>query len=592
MNTIKDDGFTGTNFQRPAFQRMMEDARNGKVNTIVVKDLSRFGREHLQVGNYLQVVLPEMRIRFIAIGDDVDSAKGSLDYDLMVPIKNIFNEYYPADCSRKTRQALKTKAENGEFIAARAPYGYRKSKDDKHILEIDEQTAPIVREIFELAAYHSYGYDKIARELRSRKVLTPSAYTAQSEGKSYTKDPYDWNLTSVYNMLNNRTYLGHCVNGKRTVLSFKNKRVVRKAEDEWIVVENVFPPLITEQLWNDTHERLKTRKHESTTGFVNLFAGLLKCDHCGKGLGLSNTKDHSNYYVCNTYKKKGPAKCTSHYLPYDDLYGLVLTEVQRALLAVKANREAFIQSVQAKLNAGDETRKKALEKERDELAARVADLSKKYRQLYDDRYKGILSDRMFMELSAECEAEGNLIRNVYASDKWGAGEGIILDNSCSGITVQNNIAVNANAGGWGCNFDCFGNVIRNNIFAYGATYQLTRYGDLPNTLNPPPNGEVFSQNIVIYESGPLFKEKEWASFRTFWDYNLYWREGGEVRFMGGSFEDWKEKGLDVHSVIADPRFADPKHGDFSLPPDSPALAIGFEPFSLDDAGILPEEQDS
>ena len=127
-----------------------------------------------------------------------------------------------------------------------------------------------------------------------------------------------------------------------------NKRVVRKAEDEWIVVENVFPPLVTEQLWNDAHERLKTRRHESTTGFVNLFAGLLKCDHCGKSLGLSNTKDHSNYYVCNTYKKKGPAKCTSHYLPYDDLYGLVLTEVQRALIAVKATREAFIQSVQAK----------------------------------------------------------------------------------------------------------------------------------------------------------------------------------------------------------------------------------------------------
>lgn len=135
----------------------------------------------------------------------------------------------------------------------------------------------------------------------------------------------------------------------------------------------------------------------------------------GKGLGLSNTKDHSNYYVCNTYKKKGPAKCTSHYLPYEDLYGLVLTEVQRALLAVKANREAFIQSVQAKLNAGDESRKKALEKERDELAARVADLAKKYRQLYDDRYKGMLSDRMFTELSAECEAERTAAEERLAS---------------------------------------------------------------------------------------------------------------------------------------------------------------------------------
>lgn len=179
----------------------------------------------------------------------------------------------------------------------------------------------------------------------------------------------------------------------------------RNGKINTIVVKDVFPPLVPEQLWNDAHERLKTRKHESTTGFVNLFAGVLKCDHCGKGLGLSNTKDHSNYYVCNTYKKKGPAKCASHYLPYDDLYGLVLTEVQRSLLAVKANRDAFIQAVQTKLNAGDESRKKALEKERDELAARVTDLSKKYRQLYDDRYRGILSDRMFMELSAECEAE-------------------------------------------------------------------------------------------------------------------------------------------------------------------------------------------
>ena len=195
-------------------------------------------------------------------------------------------------------------------------------------------------------------------------------------------------------------------------------------------------------------------------------------------------------------------------------------------------------------------------------------------------------------VSPETVIEGNLIRNVRASDKWGAGEGIILDNSCSGITVQNNIAANAHAGGWGCNFDCFGNVIRNNIFAYGETYQLTRYGDLPDTPDPPPNGEVFSQNIVIYDSGTLFKEGSWSSYRTFWDYNLYWRENGEVGFMNGSFDDWKARGLDAHSLTADPMFADPKNGDFTLPPDSPAFKIGFEPFSLDDVGILPEEEDT
>ncbi|MBR5681619.1 MAG: recombinase family protein [Clostridia bacterium] len=400
----QDDGYTGTNFERPAFKRMMADADVGAVNTIVVKDLSRFGREHLQVGQYLQVILPEKGIRFIAVGDDVDSAKGSLDYDLMVPIKNIFNEYYPADCSRKTRLALKTKAENGEFIAACAPYGYRKSKEDKHILEIDERTAPIVKEIFEMAAYQGYGYDKIARILKARKILTPSAYVAETEGRATAKDPYDWNLTSVYTMLANRTYLGHCVNGKRTVLSFKNKKVVRKTEDQWIVVENAFPAIITEQLWNDAHERLKTRKHESRTGFVNIFAGLLKCETCGYSLVLSNTKDHTNYYVCNTYKKKGPDACTSHYIRYDELYSTVLEDIQKVSAAAREDRKMLIEKILARLDDGGDSGRRQLERERDELTGKIADLDRMYKQLYGDRFKGVLSERKFTELAGDCEA--------------------------------------------------------------------------------------------------------------------------------------------------------------------------------------------
>ncbi|MCR5263590.1 MAG: right-handed parallel beta-helix repeat-containing protein [Clostridiales bacterium] len=192
-------------------------------------------------------------------------------------------------------------------------------------------------------------------------------------------------------------------------------------------------------------------------------------------------------------------------------------------------------------------------------------------------------------VSPETAVEGNRVENVYGSPHWGAGEGIILDNSCSGITVQNNIVANAHAGGWGCNFDCFGNIIRNNIFAYGKTYQLTRYGDAPAKEPPPPNGEIFSQNIILWEEGSLFKESRWPSYSTFWDYNLYWNPKGAVTFMGSSMEEWNRLGLDVHSVIVDPEFADPKNGDFTLSPDSPAFSIGFEPFSTDDAGILPEE---
>ena len=202
-----DDGFTGTNFNRPSFKRMMRDAENGLINAIIVKDLSRFGRNHVQVGNFMSEILPNMGVRFIAIGDNVDSADGNLDYDLMVPIKNVFNEFYPADCSRKTRQAFIAKAQSGEFIGSQAPYGYKKSKNDKHILEIDEVTAPTVTWIFEMAAYHGYGYNKIARVLTDRKIITPAAYQAQQAGREYDKDPYEWNLATIYKMFENATYL-------------------------------------------------------------------------------------------------------------------------------------------------------------------------------------------------------------------------------------------------------------------------------------------------------------------------------------------------------------------------------------------------
>ncbi len=401
----KDDGYSGTNFSRPAFIRMMSDAKSGLINTIVVKDLSRFGREHLQVGNYLQVVFPEMGIRFIAIGDDVDSARGSLDYDLMVPIKNIFNEYYPADCSRKTRQAFITKASNGEFIGSQAPYGYRKSPSDKHVLEPDEKTAWIIKWIFEMAAYQGYGYNKIAHVLSERKITTPAAYQAQLAGRTYPKDPYEWNLTTVFHILGNETYLGTLVSGKRRIASFKNKKVIRKPEDEWIVVEDMFTPLITRQLWNDAHERMKTRKREPKNGVVNLFAGLVKCADCGYALGMTNAKNQANYFVCQTYNKKGKAYCSSHYITYDAVYQAALADVREMLQQVRENKDAFIQKVLEKIGQSDANKRQRMEQEVAEITKRIDDLSTKYDRLYEDRLDGLLSDRKFKELSAKVEAE-------------------------------------------------------------------------------------------------------------------------------------------------------------------------------------------
>jgi len=183
--------------------------------------------------------------------------------------------------------------------------------------------------------------------------------------------------------------------------------------------------------------------------------------------------------------------------------------------------------------------------------------------------------------------DSNYIRNVYSTPYWGAGEGIIMDNGCAGGTVQNNIVLNASAGGWGCNFNCLGNIIRNNIFCFGKTFQLTRYGDPPDTPNPPPNGEFFCHNIIIWKEGPLFGEKNWLSFNTVWDYNLYWYTEGQPSFMGRTFDEWKALGMDVHSLNEDPRLGNPENEDFTLPEDSPAFKIGFEPFSIDDVGVQP-----
>jgi len=185
---------------------------------------------------------------------------------------------------------------------------------------------------------------------------------------------------------------------------------------------------------------------------------------------------------------------------------------------------------------------------------------------------------------------GNYIHDVFANEHWGAGEGIILDNGCAGILVEDNVVSRAAAGGWGCNFNCFGNLILHNIWAYGRKFQLTRYGDAPSG-ETRPNGEVFARNIVLWSEGPLFNEQDWWSFATLWDYNLYYDTSGRpVTFLKYSLPEWQAKGLDRHSVVADPQFVDAEHGDFTLCPGSPALALGFRPIDLSQVGPRPPEE--
>lgn len=256
-----------------------------------------------------------------------------------------------------------------------------------------------------MIAYHGYGYNKIARTLSEKQVITPAAYQAQRGGHAYEKNPYDWNLATIVKMMENTAYLGHVTSGKRRKLSFKSKREIKQPQEKWIVKENMHEPLISQQLWDDAHKRLETRKRQSRSGFENIFAGLLKCDKCGYALGISNASDRENYFCCTTYKKKGKDKCSIHYIRYNDLYECVLSDLQEILFEVSNNAEAFRTNMLKKLGGVDERSRANAENEIKTLEIRINGLEAKFDRLYEDRLNGIISDKKFKELSAKCEAE-------------------------------------------------------------------------------------------------------------------------------------------------------------------------------------------
>lgn len=394
-NVYVDDGYTGTNFNRPAFKRMLRDCENKQFNMVVVKDLSRLGREHIETDNYIEKYFPERNIRFVAIGDDYDSESKMQDLDFIVPMRNLFNQFYPADTSKKVRQAFRAKASRGEFIGAQAPFGYKKSEKDKHVLIIDEETAPIVQRMFNLIAYQGYGFTKIAKQFSSERILTPSAYQARNSNREYSKNPYDWNLGSVRAIINNETYLGKLVSGKRSVMSFKNKRVIKKDREDWIVVDNMFPPIITRELWDDAHARIGERKRDTTSSFDNIFAGLIRCDKCGKVLGLSSNKREKPYYVCETYKKKGKHICTPHYTLYNDIYDTVLQKIQEVVGVIQSDEfetqiaEEIFSEMGQENNIGEQIK---------QTKSQIAKINNRYEQMYQDRLDGIISVERFKQM--------------------------------------------------------------------------------------------------------------------------------------------------------------------------------------------------
>lgn len=388
-----DDGYTGTNFERPAFKRMLEDIRAKKVDTVIVKDLSRFGREHIEVGYFTQIFFPENNVTFIIIADNTIITPRS-KYDMMLPLRSVINEMLPAEVSQKVRQAFEAKSLNGEFLHPWLPYGYKKSTIEKNKLVVDEENAPTVVTIFELVAYHGMGMSNIAEYLYEHQVLSPTALKEYNQGNYSNPNPYSWNRSSINNLLHNEVYLGKIVYGKRRKINFKSKKVVAVDESDWCVCEKAHEPIISQELWDEVQSKLSSRKREiKGNRSENIFRGLLKCADCGATMRIACPPNKSPYFVCTNSKilKGGVKRCTTHNIKLDDLCTSVLTDIRKIFADCKTDEKAFRKKVLANLNENIPD-SEGIKAEIESLEKQIIKEKNKYKKIYNDYYDGIIKN--------------------------------------------------------------------------------------------------------------------------------------------------------------------------------------------------------
>ena len=404
-----DDGWSGTNFDRPAFQRMIGDIEAGRVNTVIVKDLSRFGREYAQMGLYIEHYFEEKGVRFLSLAENIDSSQGL--NNLVLPFTNVINSLYARQASEKTKAAHRARAKNGMFLGSRAPYGYQKDPNDRHHLIVDPEAAEVVKEIFRMFA-DGIGYVRMTKILRERNILNPQAYFNQNnpdyyKHSDYWRKPFDWHATSVRAILNNPVYLGKLTFGKTKTKGFFDKRRVPAEESDWIVVEHTHEPLVSQELWDTVHQMMKARRRENGSGHVQPFAGLVKCAGCGSSLNASYDKKKGKYtgFSCWVYKNYGKQRCTSHAIGWQTLNRLVLEDIRRNAQVAKLAAARYVGVLlRAKLEKekGETVR---AERELKKAEKRIGELDKILAKLYEDQALGKISEARYQAMAPGYEAE-------------------------------------------------------------------------------------------------------------------------------------------------------------------------------------------
>ena len=399
-----DDGYSGANFQRPGFQAMLADIEAGKVGTVIVKDMSRLGRNYLQVGMYTEMIFPQKGVRFIAINDGVDSAQGDNDF---APLRNIFNEWLVRDTSKKIKAVKRSKGMNGKPITSKPVYGYLMDEDENFI--IDEEAAPIVKQIYNLCLAGN-GPTKIARMLTEQQIPTPGTLEYRRTGSTRRYHPgYEckWATNTVVHLLENREYTGCLVNFKTEKPSYKLKHSIENPPEKQAVFENHHEPIIDRETWERVQELRKQRKRPNRYDEVGLFSGILFCADCGSVMyqqRYQTDKRKQDCYICGSYKKR-TADCTAHFIRTDLLTAGVLSNLRKVTSYAAKHEARFMKLLIEQNEDGDRRRNAAKKKELEAAEKRIAELSAIFKRLYEDSVTGRISDERFTELSADYEAE-------------------------------------------------------------------------------------------------------------------------------------------------------------------------------------------
>lgn len=405
-----DDGYTGTNFNRPGFQQLIDDIEIGLVSAVMVKDLSRLGRDYVSVGNYTDSYFPEHNVRFIAVNDAIDSDEGESE---IAPFKNILNEMYARDISKKIRSSHRLRGSMGEPLS-QPPYGYMKSAENKKKWIIDPEAATVVKSIFKMCL-DGKGNETIARELQENKVLIPMAYW-QSKGlnrggKKTQTNPYKWCKTTVQKILSQQEYCGDIINFKTYSKSFKNKRRIENSKENWAVFKNVNEPIIDRETFETVQKfisKTKRRTPKKENGERSIFNGLIYCGDCHSKMRYhtSTSNKEIHYFTCSDNKVDYRGKCPGrHYVRADALEEVVKLELRRLVEMLEIDESYFAQLLLRKNDEEREKDKKFLESELQKAIARSNTVSQLYENLYEDNVVGKVSDEWFIELSHKYEKE-------------------------------------------------------------------------------------------------------------------------------------------------------------------------------------------